>query len=67
MPTIPFLDFSSGYIQRSMDRFPQQGARMPWKLHQNYVRDLMALRFGKVDDGAMEFSNPVTAQEAPRG
>ncbi len=61
-PTIgeePWLDFSSGYVQRSIDKFPKQGSRTPWKLHQNYARDLMALRYGKVDDGVMEFSNPV--------
>lgn len=62
----PWLDFSSGYVQRSIDKFPKQGTRTPWKLHQNYARDLMALRYGKVDDGVMEFSNParVTAKAA---
>lgn len=54
----PWLDFSSGYVQRSIGRFPKQGSRAPWKLHQNYAKDLMALRFGSVADEAMEFSNP---------
>jgi len=36
---------------------PDQGARAPWRLHQNYLLDVLALRFGSVDD-AMNFSNP---------
>ena len=54
----PYLDFTSGYVQRGIGRFPRQGDRKPWKVHQNYARDLMALKFGSVDD-EMEFSNPV--------
>ena len=53
----PFVDFSSGYFQRSLAQFPKQGSKLPWKLHQNYLRDLLLLRFGKVDDGVMAFSN----------
>ncbi|MFZ1908606.1 MAG: NAD(P)/FAD-dependent oxidoreductase [Burkholderiales bacterium] len=52
----PWVDFSSGYIQRSLHLFPKQGSKPPWKLHQNYARDIMTLRFGRVDDGVMEFS-----------
>ncbi|HEX7435511.1 MAG TPA: NAD(P)/FAD-dependent oxidoreductase, partial [Caldimonas sp.] len=60
-PTVteePWVDFSSGYLQRSMHLFPKQGSRAPWKLYQNYPRDILMLRFGKVDDGVMEFSGP---------
>jgi cation diffusion facilitator CzcD-associated flavoprotein CzcO len=56
--TQPFLDFSSGYVQRAMDKFPKQGTKAPWKLYQNYALDILTLKFGKVDDGVMEFSNP---------
>ena len=59
---VPFLDFTSGYVQRAMARFPKQGKRKPWRLNQSYTRDLMALRFGSVDD-EMEFSNPVPAKQ----
>lgn len=51
-----FLDFSSGYVQRALGRLPRQGSKLPWKVHQNYVRDLMMLRYGKVEDGVMRFS-----------
>ncbi|SCK59548.1 Predicted flavoprotein CzcO associated with the cation diffusion facilitator CzcD [Variovorax sp. HW608] len=52
----PWVDFSSGYFQRAMDQLPKQGTRKPWKLNQNYLADLMTLRFGAVDDGVMRFS-----------
>ncbi|MGO9049292.1 MAG: flavin-containing monooxygenase [Xanthobacteraceae bacterium] len=51
----PLIDFSSGYIQRAVDQFPHQGSKKPWRLHQNYVRDLLSLRFGAVNDPALEF------------
>ena len=51
----PFLDFSSGYVQRALARLPHQGDRKPWRLNQNYTLDLLALRFGRLDDGVMEF------------
>ena len=63
MAAEPFVDFSSGYIQRAADRLPKQGTKKPWKLNQNYALDIMALRFGSVDD-AMRFSNPERAREA---
>jgi monooxygenase len=53
---VPWLDFTSGYVQRAINQLPRQGARKPWRLYQNYARDLMALRFGSVRDGAMQFS-----------
>jgi monooxygenase len=56
MPRLPWVDFSSGYIQRAIDKFPKQGSRRPWRLHQNYALDLMSLRYGSVRDKAMVFS-----------
>jgi cation diffusion facilitator CzcD-associated flavoprotein CzcO len=53
---VDFLDFSSGYVQRAKAILPVQGDRAPWKLHQNYARDLAALKYGKLDDGVMRFS-----------
>jgi monooxygenase len=52
----PFLDFTSGYVQRAAAWLPQQGDRKPWRLNQNYVLDLLALRWGKVADGVMVFA-----------
>jgi cation diffusion facilitator CzcD-associated flavoprotein CzcO len=64
-PTIgrqPWLDFSSGYVQRAMEKFPKQGSKAPWKLHQNYAMDLMGLRYAKLEDGVLAFSNPAPAK-----
>jgi cation diffusion facilitator CzcD-associated flavoprotein CzcO len=51
----PILDFTSGYVRRALHTLPRQGSKTPWRLHQNYVRDLSMLRYGRVDDGVMEF------------
>jgi cation diffusion facilitator CzcD-associated flavoprotein CzcO len=52
----PLIDFSSGYIRRAVDQFPRQGSKKPWKLYQNYMLDLVSLRFGSVNDKALEFA-----------
>jgi cation diffusion facilitator CzcD-associated flavoprotein CzcO len=54
---MPFLDFTSGYVQRAAAHLPRQGTRKPWRVHQNYTLDVMALKFGGIDQ-EMEFSNP---------
>jgi monooxygenase len=59
----PLVDFSSGYVMRAIDRFPRQGSKAPWRLHQNYARDLLLLRFGAIADEAMEFSEPESPAE----
>jgi hypothetical protein len=52
----PWIDFSSGYVQRSIHMFPKQGSRAPWRLYQNYALDTLNLGFAPVEDGSMEFS-----------
>lgn len=39
----PLLDLASGYVQRSIDAFPRQGDRSPWKVRQNYVLDAASM------------------------
>jgi monooxygenase len=56
-PTLPFLGLNSGYVTRSLDHLPKQGSRVPWRLHQNYLRDIWMLKRGKVDDEAMVFTS----------
>ncbi|CCE10017.1 putative Flavin-containing monooxygenase [Bradyrhizobium sp. STM 3843] len=58
-PTVapqPSLNFTSGYVQRSIAQLPKQGSKRPWRLYQNYALDIVSLRFGKVDDGVMRYS-----------
>lgn len=65
MDYVPWLDFSSGYVTRSIGQFPRQGVKKPWKVHQNYALDLMALRFGKIEDGVMTFGRKTAATGVP--
>jgi len=62
---VPFIDFTSGYVQRALDKLPKQGSKAPWKLYQNYVLDLLTLRHGRLEDGAMRFSGS-PSPAAPR-
>jgi monooxygenase len=55
LTALPWVDFSSGYFQRANDILPKQGAIHPWKLYQNYVADIVTMRFRSVQDSAMEF------------
>jgi len=60
-PTVteqPLLDFTSGYVQRSLRHFPKQGSKEPWRLRQNYAFDIRTIRRGPIDDGALRFSSP---------
>jgi cation diffusion facilitator CzcD-associated flavoprotein CzcO len=64
--TDPAIDFTSGYVLRALHTLPRQGSKTPWRLHQNYVKDLAMFRFGKVDDGTMEFRAAPSGQ-GPQG
>lgn len=52
-----FLGMQSGYIQRANDRLPRQGSKQPWQVVQNFFYDVPRLRYQKIDDGVLEFSN----------
>lgn len=60
----PFLDMQSGYVQRALHKAPLQGSKLPWKLYQNYALDLATLRFGKVNDQTLAFSNPIPSYKS---
>jgi monooxygenase len=59
----PFLDLASGYVKRSVEHLPKQGDRTPWRLHQNYVKDVRLLRRGPIDDDVV-FTPAVRARRA---
>jgi cation diffusion facilitator CzcD-associated flavoprotein CzcO len=52
----PLLDFDANYIKRAADILPKQGSRTPWKVYQNYLRDMLMLKHGRVADGHLRFS-----------
>jgi cation diffusion facilitator CzcD-associated flavoprotein CzcO len=57
MPARPWIEnFSAGYMERVMDRFPKQGDREPWINPQNYARDKKMFATAPVDDGVMQFT-----------
>jgi monooxygenase len=55
-PLEPFIDLQAGYVLRSIEQLPKQGPRTPWRLHQNYARDLLLMRHGRLEDEGIEFS-----------
>ena len=58
----PFVEkFSPGYIERAIENWPKQGSKAPWRVYQNYIRDAISLKWSRVDNAALEFSNPVAA------
>lgn len=63
----PVLDFNSGYVQRALHTLPRQGSKTPWRLHQNYMKDLRMMRYGRVEDGTMEFKTASTTNGAATG
>ncbi len=36
MPTRPFLEFGSGYVQRAIEQFPRQGTEGSWRMSMDY-------------------------------
>ncbi|MBJ7353797.1 MAG: NAD(P)/FAD-dependent oxidoreductase [Thermoleophilaceae bacterium] len=64
---LPFLDLSSGYITRKIADLPKQGDAVPWRVYQNYPRDVKLFRKAEIADGVMKFESkspaatPVTA------
>ncbi len=57
-PRTPIIDFQSGYVLRVVDQLPKQGARAPWRLHQNYFKDIRMFRHPSLEDGALRFERP---------
>ncbi len=51
----PLLDFDAGYIKRAKDVLPMQGSKAPWKVYQNYLKDSLILKYGKLIDEYLEF------------
>lgn len=51
----PFLDLDAGYIRRGVNEMAKQGSHLPWRLHQNYVKDLRVFSSRHLNDGAMIF------------
>jgi len=63
-PAAPFIEtdqFNPSYMQRAIAHWPKQGAQPPWRVYQNYLRDIWSLKWSRVANQALEFSSPVQA------
>jgi hypothetical protein len=58
MPTRPLLDFSAGYVQRSVHMLPRQGDGAPWLTSMNYADDVKLLHADEVTDYNLRFRTP---------
>jgi cation diffusion facilitator CzcD-associated flavoprotein CzcO len=54
-PRRPIIDLMAGYVLRGAAAMPKQGARVPYRLHQSYPRDVLLLRYGRIHDRAVRF------------
>jgi cation diffusion facilitator CzcD-associated flavoprotein CzcO len=62
---LPFLSFTSGYVRRSVHFLPKQGSRRPWQVYQNYLLDLLTIRWGRLADGVLQFSSRAADKPLP--
>ena len=53
-----YIDFTSGYVQRALDRLPKQGKKSPWRQYQNYLKDIFLVRLFSIKDSTLKFYNP---------
>ncbi len=61
----PFVEnFSSSYMERALANWPKQGTRKPWRVYQNYVRDIFTLKLAPVNDGILVFGSPQADPQA---
>ena len=52
-----YIDFTSGYVQRALDRLPKQGKKSPWRNYQNYLLDIFYVRLFSIKDSTLRFYN----------
>jgi monooxygenase len=56
MAAAPFVEtFTPGYIQRALENWPKQGAKPPWRVYQNYIRDTISLKWSPIENRALAF------------
>ncbi|MEX0280826.1 MAG: flavin-containing monooxygenase [Arenibacterium sp.] len=53
--TQPLVGLQSGYLLRAQHLLPKSGTESPWKNHENYISDMLSIRYGKFDDGVLAF------------
>jgi cation diffusion facilitator CzcD-associated flavoprotein CzcO/pimeloyl-ACP methyl ester carboxylesterase len=61
----PFLDLDAGYIRRGVGEMAKQGSHVPWRLHQNYMKDIGLFSNRRLEDRSMSFQRRGTGGELP--
>ena len=67
LPTDPIIDLQVRLRAALVELLPKQGASAPWRLHQNYVKDVRLLRRGPLDDACAFASRPPGATSTRHG
>jgi cation diffusion facilitator CzcD-associated flavoprotein CzcO len=62
----PILNFTAGYVQRSLPELPRAGVKHPWRVYEDYALDRVSLLHGRLEDGAMEFGRAPRAEVGAR-
>ena len=52
----PLISLTSGYLERARSQLPKTSDERPWKNYENYIADMMFIRYGKIEDGVLRFS-----------
>jgi hypothetical protein len=65
MGTRPFVGSSAGYVTRSIEQFPRQGAEGPWQVSNDHHTNVKTLRLGPVADKSLRFGS--TPGSSPAG
>jgi hypothetical protein len=60
----PLLNLTSGYVQRAAADLPKSATKAPWLIRQNYIRDLMTMKFSRLQDGILKFSQAAPIKRA---
>jgi monooxygenase len=61
----PIINLASGYVRRAAAQLPTQGKSQPWQMRQNYWLDVVGMRLGRVDDGAIRFTRTSQRTKQP--
>ena len=49
------VDVMHDAFPHAADVLPRQGDRFPWRVHQNYLRDLIVTRYSRLEDRALQW------------
>jgi len=63
----PLLGLTSGYVQRAAADLPKSASKAPWLIRQNYIRDMLTMKLGRLEDGILCFSKavPISREDIP--